>query len=458
MNYLEKYKDCLEYIDSYWDEVTYRPSREIFAKHIIKLPQPFITPNVWRGKYPTQFYWDSYFIFRGIMGTKRAWIMKDMVENFIYFFNTFDIIPNSNHAGMSNRSQPPFLTSMILDVFSTPHAHTKVGNGLAKMLPLIHNYRNKQWLRHAMEVAKKEYLQVWIDVDDEYNHHVKGYNLSRYGDRDIGYALSSELESGWDLTSRFYNRCNDFLPIDLNVFLYKYEKDFATVAPLFPDWEDDRSYWEKTSENRKNDINKHMWNDKVGFFFDHGHRFGRMSEFLSLAGFTPMWAGLATAKQAEKMVKMLPKFETDYGLTITAKESLAEPIDLSKIQKRYHQAIHDIVDPKQWDYPNIWPNYQYMTVIGLLRYGYVDSATRIMKKALEAQFGIFKKYKTFFEKFNGITGDKTENFHYENQKGFGWTNAEFYRYVQILQDLENGTNIYIDPKPQQPPYDLSILH
>jgi len=63
-----------------------------------------------------------------------------------------------------------------------------------------------------MEVAKQEYELVWIDEENAYNHHVQNFGLSRYGDRDIGYAHSSELESGWDMTSRFYNRADQFLP------------------------------------------------------------------------------------------------------------------------------------------------------------------------------------------------------------------------------------------------------
>ena len=74
-----------------------------------------------------------------------------------------------------------------------------------------------------MDIAAREYDRVWNN-SAEYNHLVEKYNLNRYGDRDIGYAHSSELESGWDFTSRFYGRCNEFLPVDLNSYLYKYEK------------------------------------------------------------------------------------------------------------------------------------------------------------------------------------------------------------------------------------------
>jgi alpha,alpha-trehalase len=201
-----------------------------------------------------------------------------------------------------------------------------------------------------------------------------------------------------------------------------------------------------------------MWDEEKGFFFDYGYKYKRISDFYSLAGFTPLWAGLATPEQARRMLEQLPRFETKYGLTITDKESLAHSINLSHIQKRYRPAIEDIIMPKQWDYPNIWSPLEYLTVIGLLRYGFIDDARRIMENSLKAHAALFRKYHTFSEKINGETGDISNSFHYAHQPGFGWTNSVFYRYIQILDSMNSGVNIYIEPKPSEPPYTLSILH
>lgn len=459
-----EYNDCLEYIDSFWNTVIHKPTkRKVLSiphidfrhtggktnRHIFKIPYTFITPN--DKKFNTIFYWDSYFMFRGLLGTKRSHLMKSMVNNFRYLFKTYNIIPNSNHAGFANRSQPPLFTSMILDAYSST-AHSGIRQSIERKI-----LSQKKWLHDIIESAKKEYFLVWIDSENAYNHSVKGYSLARYGDRDIGYAHSSELESGWDFTSRFYNRCNEFLPIDLNVFLYKYEKDFALTAALLKKPEE-ISEWNKAAEVRKEEINKYMWNSQEGFFFDYGYNYKKQSNFYSLAGFTPLWAKLATPMQAEKMVDKLSKFYSPYGLTITAKESLAPKIDLTNIQKRYHPAINEIVEPKQWDYPNIWSPLEYLTVIGLLNYGYVKEAREIMENSVKAHAALFRKYGTFFEKINGETGEYSATFHYAGQQGFGWTNAVFYRYIKILDDMDSGKNIYIDSKNSQSPYELSLLH
>lgn len=476
----EEYKDCLEYIDRYWEKIIFKPSiirlktRFITIPTLLrynkKNPQVFYVPNTFfvpnLGTQKRICYWDTFFMFRGLMGTKREGLMKSMIDNFIYIFKQYQIIPNFNTPAGINRSQPPFLSSMILDAYFTPlnkYNSYKYYKGVSAR---VYKLQNKIWLQKVIQIAKKEYELVWLDQENYYNHRVKGYLLSRYGDRDIGYAHSSELESGWDFTSRFFSRCDQFFPIDLNVFLYKYEQDFAKIATILDNTKD-KQYWEQKALERSRSINQYMWDKQKGFFFDYGYDYQQISDFMSLASFTPMWAGLATVAQAKQMIEKLPKFEAPHGLTITTKESLPKPIDLSIIPRRYHPAVEEVLKPKQWDYPNVWAPLEYLTVIGLLKYGYIADAKRIMEKSVKAHATGFRKYGTFFEKLNGETGELGKGALYGDQElgngtlniqneGFGWTNAIFYRYIQILESLGKD-DIYIDTS-EQPPYELSILH
>jgi alpha,alpha-trehalase len=482
--WVEDYQDCLEYINNYWSKIIYKPSRmklryrinnlplelpyaDIFlpeAKkliknkdlnpHSIKLPHYYFVPN--DNKFRYIFYWDSFFMSKGIWGTKREWLMKEMIENFIYLFTTFHIIPNFSAPSSMGRSQPPFFSSMIMDTYFSQLNPTNPYKHLSGLGRMWYELSRKKWLKRVIEFAKQEYELVWIDEAGLFNHSVKETILSRYGDRDIGYSQSSELESGWDMTSRFYNRCDQFLPIDLNSYLYKYELDFIAAAELLNDREEVK-YWKGQATERQKAM-QIMWDDDEGFFFDYGYKLKKISHYFSLASFTPLWAGLATPQQATRMLKHLHKFETPYGLTIGAEISIAKPIDLSKIQRRYHPAIEDIIKPKQWDYPNIWSPLEYLTVIGLLRYGYTTEAKRIMVNSVQTHARLFRKYKTFFEKIDGTTGEPSVGYTYAMQEGFGWTNAAFYRYIQILDALDSGQEIYKKPTPKDPPYDLLILH
>lgn len=433
-----QYKDCLDYIEGYWNKILIKdPKKGQFNAHHIPVPYPYLTPN--NRKFNYIFYWDTFFMFRGLLGTKRVSIMKDMIENFLYLFKKFGIIPNFNSHAATGRSQPPFLSTMIFDVFEIT--------------------QDRRWLANRMEYAKKEYKSVWFDQNSAYNHYVSGYFLSKYGDRDVGYSHNAELESGWDFTSRFYNRCQDFLPVDLNCYLYKYERDFMRIAEMFDD-EKEQVHWHKQSEARKKEIYHYFWNEEEGFFFDYDYINKKQSSFFSLAGFIPLWAGLVDYKDAERMKNRLFEFETEYGLVITSAKSLAPNILSEEIPESYKAAITQLLKPKQWDYPNIWPPIEYLVVVGLLRYGFVEDAVRIMKKSLVAHAKVFRKYGTFFEKIDGVKGDKAISHHYTTQEGFGWTNAVFYRYIQLLETIEtNGERaLYKEPLANIPPYRFLVAH
>lgn len=450
----EEYSDCLAYIDSFWDQTIHTPEKRVVNHHVISIPHAYITPNT--KKFNFMFYWDSFFILRGLIGTKREWVLKDMVENFIYIFEKFGIIPNFNAPASMGRSQPPFLTSMILDTYNGAYFKYKRRKHLKKVF-IFNMLKHNKWLKKVTKVAQDEYNRIWLDPEGYYNHSVKGFTLSRYGDRDIGYAHSSELESGWDFTSRFYNRCDDFLPIDLNVLLFKYERDFGKIAQYLGDL-DEEINWKGVAETRKKEINRLMWNKKSGFFFDYDYSTKKQSTFFSLAGFIPLWAGIASPEQSQLMVKNLKHFETPHGLTITSKDSLAGVVDISHMPSGFKAAINEIIQPKQWDYPNSWPPLEYLTVIGLLKYGFIDDARRLMEKYIKTHAKIFRKHKTFFEKIDAVKGEVGENYHYNNQGGFGWTNAAFFRYITILDTLDRGDDIYEQPKAEISPFKLSIIH
>lgn len=406
--------NCLKYIDSYWDKIICQPAQSKKTPHGISLPHAYITPN--QDRSPYLFYWDSHFMFKGLIGTKRETVTKDVVENFAYLFRSFGLIPNLNAQYALDRSQPPFLSSMILDAYRV--------------------FNDKKWLKEMTDIAKEEYKNVWLDKKGVYHHSVKGSVLSRYGDCDLGYPLTSELESGWDFTTRFYGRCDEFLPVDLNSYLYKYERDFVYVAEIFKNHKE-ASFWKRKAQKRTREIIKLMWDEEEGFFFDFNYFTRKRSEFLSLAGFTPLWAGLATKDQAKRMVKKLPEFETPYGLAITSKSSLIGKINLAKIPNVCLPAIKPLLEPKQWDWPNIWAPLEYLTVVGLLNYGFLEDARQIMKKSIAAQTKVFQTYQTLFERIDGETGGKPKSYQYPLQTGFGWTNAVFYRYVKILEKIKN---------------------
>lgn len=386
---IKDYKTCLRYIEKYWRDITCYLPKDKF-KHL-GLPNKFISPNhdIYKND---QFYWDSYFTILGLVKAKRVHLAKGMVDNLLHLQKRFGIIPMRNRFYNLGVSQPPFLTSMIKEVVTEAPDH--------------------KWKKKAMKAAEVELATYWMNTSLTELHTVyKG--LSRYCDHYITHA-AAEQESGWDTTSRFHDRALDYLPIDLNCMLYKYEVD---LAEFYKSIRSHKKYdhYLLQAEARQKAINKLMWNIKKGFFFDYDYKHKKLSPFYSLAGFYPLWAKLATNAQARKMVESLKQFEYSGGLANTQANRLA-------------------VEYRQHDYPNGWPQQQWIVVKGLMNYGYTDDAHRIAKKYLDLIQAMFEKTGKIWEKYDVVNKRVSSSERYITQHGFAWTNAVF---IRLLDKFTN---------------------
>ena len=221
----------------------------------------------------------------------------------------------------------------------------------------------------------------------------------------------AEAESGWDMTTRFERKCLDYLPVDLNSLLYKYEIDFAWAAKELGQ-SNEAGKWERLAAKRKREMHKTMWHTRRGFYFDYNYNKGQAGDVWSLAGYYTMWAGLASKEQAAVMVRNLPKFEHDGGLSTTTKPL----IDMSLFGSL----------KAQWSFPNGWAPLHYIVIEGLENYGYHQEAERIARKWIQTNLYWFEQHGVFLEKYNVVKPHKhpVEGV-YPSQTGFGWTNAIF---------------------------------
>lgn len=379
------YEPTLRHIESYWKELTFEHPED--NRIHVGLPNPFVSPDSSFFKYD-QFYWDSYFTILGLVDSEKTPLAKGMVDNLAHLFKKYGIVPSRNRFYNLGISQPPFLTSMALEVFQKTH--------------------DKAWLLSIAEVAEQELDKYWKD-----EHHLSDGGLSRYCDHFITHT-TAEHESGWDMTSRFHDHCLDYLPVDLNSCLYKYETDLADIHRTAGDpAKADR--FGQLAEKRKADMTQRMWNGKKGFFFDYNHDQKRQSSFVSVAGLYPLWAKLATPEQAEKVRKNLNLLEYDGGLANTQKTRLLKPV-------------------RQHDFPNGWAPQHYIAIQGLMNYGFNEDAERLTQKWLTLNQDLFLKTGHLWEKYDVANRDVGKSERYRMLPGFGWTNGVFVRLSRMRLD------------------------
>lgn len=388
---LSDYTECLEYIEQYWEKITFHHPKNIRTQ--IGLPHRFIAPS--SGIFTNdQFYWDSYFTIVGLVRCGRVELAKGMIDNFLFLFKRFGIIPMRNRYYNLGGSQPPFLTSMIEEVFRVT--------------------RDKRWRTRAMLIAERELNMYWTNRSLTEVHNVYR-GLSRYCDHHITQQ-GAEHESGWDMTSRFRDRCLNYLPVDLNSMLFKYELDLALFNYDIEQPQHHAAYLE-LCQARAETMFDLMWNPEVGFFFDYDYRQKRRSEFWSVAGFYPLWAKLATPEQARELVRNLGVFEYAGGIANTQPGGLDDEF-------------------KQHDYPNGWPQQHYIIVSGLLNYGYVEEARRIAKKYLDLNKKLLLETGHLWEKYDVVHCKPGISDRYDTQTGFAWTNAVFIYMISQFASID----------------------
>lgn len=389
-------KAC-DYIDDYWQELVRHHNEDNGT--LVGLPYPYIVPASdpkAAFRFEEQYYWDSYFTALGLHEPKHQILVEGMLENLLFLFRRFGLIPNASRMYSTSRSQPPLLTSFIFHVYESYQ-------------------KDLEWLRLRMNVAKEEYERVWMNEKHPQWHHVyKG--LSRYYDINVLHDLA-EAESGWDMTPRFERKCLDFLAVDLNALLYKYEMDFARADEFLGD-EASSAAWKKRAAARRHAMNELMWGKLRGFYFDYNYQRGALGDIWSLAGFYPMWAGLASEEQAKKMVDNLDKFLKKGGLTTTTRPLIDTNLLFGSIKV-------------QWAYPNGWAPLHYIVVEGLKNYGYHEEARRIVTAWIGSNLDWFNHHSVFLEKYNVVNPKKhpIEGV-YPSQTGFGWTNGVFMKFVR----------------------------
>ncbi|MBP8966571.1 MAG: trehalase [Paludibacteraceae bacterium] len=404
-------------------------------------PKPYFTVN---SEHKLIYYWDSYFTNIGLLLIDSLAInAKNATDNLLWFVDTLGFVPNSNMTWGMNRSQPPFLAMMVDDVYR--------------------KYKDKKWLASAYETLKKEY-HFWTDTsataienhptavpglqrfsnhgtDEELAtlyEHCYERGLVAYHPDSISHELkmkiathfASEAATGMDFTPRFEGRCNDYIPVELNSNLYRYEILFAKMVKELG--LKNEPNWTKAAKKRRKLMSNYLWNKERGMFMDYDYVNKRFSPVASVVCYYPLTVGLATRKQAARSVKNLPLFEFAYGVSVCEK---------SEQKHRY-----------QWDFPAGWPPMFSQTIEGLNKYGYKTDAARIAQKyvnllaknfeqPLPIQYNSKKgELKTripgyIYEKYIVTTGEINDN-EYNAREFLGWTAGV---YIWCMEYLKKNT-------------------
>ena len=404
------------YIASHWDECV----REIRKDQgeTIGLPYPYAIPAV--GHFEELFYWDTYFLNKGLELSGRRLLAKCNVDNMLYLVNKYGYMQNANKTYyLRNQvSQPPFLSEMVRDVYNY--------------------YQDTVWLFGAYHILEKEY-QFWMTerlsanglnfysgklADPESTSQIAASFRERVGNVD---GLSEEdaalhsiccWESGWDMSPRWNFHGSDYNTVDQNSLMYLFEKNMEYFASELENGEE--NVWCERAKTRKKLMERYL-SVSDGAWMDYNYKTGKHSEIFSCASLYPLFAKLAEPEYAQRMAENLNRLECRYGLSACEK--------------------NDAPGVYQWNYPNGWACQQYLAVVGFQNYGMTEIALRLARKYTELVEKCFDETENLWEKYNVVEGNVNIC-----QEGtgkmpamMGWSAGTYLAMKQLITEFEERT-------------------
>lgn len=420
---------------------------ELYSK--IYLQQGFVMPG---GRFREIYYWDTYWIVRGLLVSNMFKTVKGILMNFLEQIKRFGHIPNGTRIYYERRTQPPFFTSMITAYVEASNDWEFVRENLDTIEEEIKFYEQHRRFRYK-----------WSDGEV---YTVFKYSADCRGPRPESYIEDAEVaeemfqskemqeefylhmkaaaESGWDFSSRWFidkNGENDgtladaktcyILPVELNALMFKNYLYLAQFHDKVGIASKVGSYEDKARDMLRT-IGDLLWDSDEKMWFDIDVLNNKRRKYFYASNLFPLWV----EAYPEHLALEIGEHAVSYLLRTGVTEHLGGIPASTKHTKQ------------QWDW-NAWPPLQHLIVSGL-------NKTKNIK-AKKLAFKIAQNYTVstiagcnkdsgvceIFEKYDptnqGAAGGGGE---YEVQMGFGWTNGVLIHLIKMYGDKLIDSNEY----------------
>jgi hypothetical protein len=241
---------------------------------------------------------------------------------------------------------------------------------------------DQQFLEDAYRSGKKFY-NFWLENRNDDND-----GLMEWGGVAFLEAVRDGQVAAWQVGAP-----ENFESISLNTMLVKEAKSLAKMAKELGDTAE-AQMWGRRADTLTKRINNTFWDEETDFYYmvdkdDHDFTYNETDDLKrqEIIGFLPLWAGVATQQQAEKLVQTLTnenKFWREHGIP-----------SLSAQDPYYNHAGY-------WNGP-VWVQWEYLIFRGLINYGYDELARELADKVFNKVIFHLKRDHTFWEMYSPDT-------------------------------------------------------
>lgn len=290
------------------------------------IPFPWTTPDRWPHRH--MWIWDSAFHAIGLRHISHEWA-ENAIKAVLAAQREDGFIPHTitvDRRRDSDLIQPPILAWAALKVYE-----------------ITRNREFLEWVYPRLDKMIRYDCEA-MDKDSD--------GLSEWGH---GFA------SGMDNSPRFDQPVA--AAIDLNCFIVQDARCLASIAQELERAAEVKE-WNRLTDQRASRINDRLWDDETGFYYDRGPS-GGLVKIKTVAGFTPLFAGVCDARRAEALVSHLTSECEFWRAFPVASVAADEPTFCDDM----------------WRGPT-WVNYNYLIIEGLRHYGFCAVADEMADRTI----------------------------------------------------------------------------
>jgi neutral trehalase len=332
----------------YWPQA-FADDYRVLALNLKPAEKPFTTHYVIPGpKFKKEVYlWDTAFIAQ-VWKWRDASIAQEIFMPLFSMQKPNGMIPHASDQKYD--SQPPLLSWSIWRIYEMTNDRAY----LAKVYPNLKNFNQWWYSKRKMDNG----LFFW----------------------------DNRFESGLDNSPRFTNRSalkkrdlSKLAAIDLCSYMVVDDLSLARMAETLGK-KDEALEFRKKADELKVLVNKYMWNEQDGLYYDFDFRSNQFLKINTNATFLPLFAWIPSQDQAKKLLG-----------------HIMDPGEYNTLIPLPTVALNDknyFLD--MWMGPT-WINLDYMIILGMKDYGFGSESAVLAWKIVDALYKVWQHSGKFHE-------------------------------------------------------------
>lgn len=296
--------------------------------------------------YGELYDWDMYF------------------ENlFLSYFGISQYCRNGVEAFLEEQLECGFISRTMGRTYPKPRHHFKPFLAQTALLGCRQEGRYN-WLEGKYYDRLKKYLDYWIWHCDADKNGLCFWDGSDHSGMD-----NQELRLGYDGVMEFEG-------VDLNCYLVR---EFQAMVQLAEELGkvQDAIYFQQKAEEIADTIDKILWDEETGFYYDRSEKTGKLNKRKCITGMLPLWLGTIPRERVQRLVEEHlcnpEEFWSTYPLATWAKNEEGYYSDSREGECSWMGAV--------------WIPTNYMLFQGLRIYGYEKEAGELALKTFDLVMG-----------------------------------------------------------------------